>query len=199
MGGGDGDGGDHNSISPESSYSICDTDKPHCVDDNACRSFKLKDDKSLEIRPHACQLTAYRAFIRKFLAKLSVAGAKKLLINHWYEEMPNKQDYIPDKKGRSKKGTKKYIRAYKRLKKTLKQWKNRHKMILSALWEMANTKKNYLATAIGNMKPGVAAYNYLKTKLNPLENDEVLENAKALANFNNLELNTMKSASYEKL
>ena len=58
-----GDGDEHDSISSESSFSICDTDKPRCVNDNACRSFKFKDDKSLKIPPHADHLTSYRAFI----------------------------------------------------------------------------------------------------------------------------------------
>ena len=69
---------------------------------------------------------------------------------------------------------------------------------LSALREIANTKKHFLATKIGKMKSGVAAYKYIKTKLNPLENDEEIENAKALANLNSLKLNTMKSGSCEK-
>ena len=34
--------------------------------------------------------------------------------------------------------------------------------------------------------------------MNPLENDEIYENAKAIANLNSLELNTMKSGSCDK-
>ena len=96
--------------------------------------------------------------------KLSVAGAEKLQINARYVEPPKKKDYIPNKKGRTKKGLRKYKRACKRFKKKLKQRKKKDKMILSALREMANMKKHFLATEIGNMKSGVATYKYLKTK-----------------------------------
>ena len=87
--GGDGDGGDDDSISSESSdssCSTCDTDQENCAIDNACGSFKLEDYKSLKIPPHSCHIATYRRFVQTFLAKLSVAGADKLLTNTKYVE-----------------------------------------------------------------------------------------------------------------
>ena len=59
-------------------------------------------------------------------------------------------------------------------------------------------QKHFLATEIENMKCGVEACNYIKTKLNPLANDHANESANALASLNSLELNTMKKGSCEK-
>ena len=63
------------------------------------------------------------------------------------------------------KGIGKYKRACKRFKKKLKQWNKRDNMILSALQEIANTKKYFLATEIGKMKSGVAAYKYIHKEI----------------------------------
>ena len=76
--------------------------------------------KSLEILPHTCHITAYCAFIQQFLAKRNVAGAAKLLTDKKYAELPKKKDYIPNKKGKNKKGIRKHKRAGKRFKKKLK-------------------------------------------------------------------------------
>ena len=82
----------------------------------------------------------------QFLAKLSIAGSEKLLINNMYTELPKRKD--------TKKGIRKYKRVSKRFKKKLKQWKQKDNLILHALREMANTKKHFLAAEIGNMKSG---------------------------------------------
>ena len=71
-------------------------------------------------------------------------------------------------------------------------------MILVAIQEIANTKKHFLAADLTRQTGGIKAYDFMKSKLNPVSNDEVSESAAALNKLNNLKLTSLKSGSCEK-
>ena len=61
-------------------------------------------------------------------------------------------------------------------------------MILVTIQEITNTKKHFLAADLACQTGGIKAYEFIKSKLNPVSNDEVSESTVALNRLNNLKL-----------